>query len=98
MELVRYRGDADCSALYVDGLLDTFGTHDAVEKRIVQLLNVETYNSNYFLRGGDSYEDAASTLDEIAQYASAKEALEQEAAELRRRADELMARASQKLV
>lgn len=98
MKLVRYAGDADYSALYVDGVLDTFDTHSVVDARIAELVNVDTYHSNYFLLGGDNKADVAQTLDEIDQYASAKEALEREAAELRRRADELMARASRKLI
>lgn len=97
MKLVRYTGDADYSALYVDGVLDTFDTHSVVDRRIAELVDVETYNSNYFLLGGDSKDDVANTIAEIEQYTEAKHELEREAAELRRRADELMARASRKL-
>jgi hypothetical protein len=97
VKLVRYTGDADYSALYVDGVLDTFDTHAVVKERIAQLVNVEEYNSNYFLLGGDSKEDVAGTTAEIDQYAADKHELEREAADLRRRADELMARASRKL-
>lgn len=97
MKLVRYAGDADYSALYLDGVLDTFDTHEVVDQRIAELVNVETYNSNYFLLGGVSKEDVAATTAEIDQYAADKHELEREAADLRRRADELMARASRKL-
>lgn len=97
MKLVRYDGDANYSALYVDGVLDTFDTHEAVDERVAVLVNVDTYDSNYFLLGGTTKEDVAGTLAEIDQYASAKAELEREAADLRRRADELMARASRKL-
>jgi hypothetical protein len=97
MKLVRYTGDADWSALYVDGKLDRVGDHYLIDERIAELVNVENYNSNYFLLGGESREGVAATTAEIDQYASAKKELEREAAELRRRADELMARATQKL-
>lgn len=97
MKLDRYRGDADYSALYVDGVLDTFDTHSVVDARITELVNVDTYHSNAFLLGGDTKEDVANTTAEIDQYVSAKAELEREAADLRRRADELMARASRKL-
>lgn len=96
MKLVRYAGDADYSALYVDGALDVFDKHEVVDARIAELVTVDTYNSNYFLLGGTK-EDVAGTLAEIEQYATAKAELEREAADLRRRADELMARASRKL-
>lgn len=92
MKLVRYNSDADYSALYVDGVLDTYGTSQVVDERIAALVDVETYNSNYFLLGGSTKEDVAQTTVAIDQYVTAKAEVEREAADLRRRADELIAR------
>lgn len=92
MKLVRYNSDADYSALYVDGVLDTYGTNQVVDDRVLALVEVETYDSNYFLLGGNSKEDVAKTTAEIDQYATAKAEVDREAADLRRRADELIAR------
>jgi hypothetical protein len=92
VKLVRYNSDADYSALYVDGVLDTYGTTQVVDERIAALVDVETYHSNYFLLGGSTKDDVAKTTAEIDQYATDKAEVEREAADLRRRADELVAR------
>jgi hypothetical protein len=95
VKLVRYTGDGDCSALYVDGVLDRSGDHYLIDERIAELAGVVTHNSNYFMLGGNSYEGIARSIDEIDQYASAKAELEQEAADLKRRAAELIERAKE---
>lgn len=70
--LVIYSGDDDWSALYVDGSLEEVGDHYMVIDAALGILGVERVASNDFLRGGDSREDVASSLDEIEEYRELK--------------------------
>ena len=100
MDLVRYTGSDDWSALYVDGKLDRIGDHYLIDERISELTGVTDYSSDDFLQGGDDRDSAAQTLEELNAWVArdkaetADEAL-QYAAELRRQADEAYAHAEQ---
>ncbi len=82
------------SALYVDGKLDRVGDSYLIDERIIQLTGVEEIEGN-FLLGGNSYDDAAKTLDEIAAYEAKKVEAADEAAVLEAQAAELIAKAKE---
>lgn len=82
------------SALYVDGKLDTVGDNYLIDERIIQLTNVEEIEGN-FLLGGNSYDDAAQTLDEIFAYEAKKVEAADEAAALEAQAAKLLAKAKE---
>lgn len=90
MELVRYTGDGDWSALFVDGLLDRVGDHYLIEERIEELVNVTVRDSNDFLLGGNSREDVAQTLAEAEEFGNRREDLRRRANELRTQAEQLL--------
>lgn len=97
-DIVLYRGEEEWSALYVRGKLAEVGDHYWVEEKLHQLLGIDEINSDDFLRGGNSREDVAQTLEEIEAYRIRREetsaeaeaeGLLQQAAELIRRAREV---------
>lgn len=87
MQLVRYEGTGEWSALYVDGKLDKVGDHYLIEERISELAGVTCIQSDDFLRGGDTREDVAPTLEALEQHSSqlsdAEESKERRIAELK---------------
>ena len=91
--LVRFAGSDDWSALYVDGHLDRVGDHYLIDDRIAELAGVQSVSSDAFLRGGNSREDVAKTLEDITVYENAYQAKLDEAEALRARAAELEAEA-----
>jgi hypothetical protein len=91
---VLYTGD-EWSALYIDGKLDTIGDSYHSHDRIAELLGVVEHSDDAFLRGGNTREGAAHTLDELDAYVAERTALRSQAAELRRQAADLEARAAQ---
>lgn len=88
-ELVMYRGSGEWSALYVDGTLERVGDHYYVEERIFELLSVEIVQSDDFMRGRDTREDVASTLEYLEDFRVAREAALQKADELQAEAKRL---------
>jgi hypothetical protein len=86
MELVRYTGSGDWSALYVDGLLDRVGDHCLVDDRISELAHVTVINSNDFLLGGYSSSDVAKTLTAAQVYGNVRGAAAVAAEDLREQA------------
>jgi hypothetical protein len=95
MELVRYSGSSDWSALYVDGELDKVGDHYVIDERISALLQVDVRDSDAFMQGGNDYSDVAKTLDEIEQFETGQSAAEQLRAELLAQAAILQAKAAE---
>lgn len=92
MKLVRYN-DEEWSALYVDGKLDEVGDSYLIDDRIAELYGVETYSSDAFMRGGNTREGVAKTLDELREWEQNRDARQQEADRLRAEAEDLLARA-----
>ncbi len=78
-KLVRYTGDDDWSALYVDGKLEVAGDHYNIEDAISDIVGVEEIHSEDFLQGGNSYDDVAKSLDEIHAYQEKRRKIEDEA-------------------
>ena len=92
MELVRYVGAVDWSALYVDGALDIVGDHYLIDERISQLFKVDERHSNDFLRGGNNAADVPHSLEEVEVWTA-----EQEKASTQTEADTLRALAAELL-
>lgn len=67
-EIVVYEGSDDWSALYVRGELLEVGDHYWVQEKLLQVLGIETIQSDDFLRGGNERSDVAQTLDELEEY------------------------------
>lgn len=78
-DVVLYQGE-EWSALYVDDRLLEIGDHYLVEERLLDVLGIEFIQSDDFLRGGSSREDAAKTLDEIESYQDSRDSAEAMAA------------------
>ena len=68
MELVRYDGTEEWSALYIDGKLDIVGDHYLIDERISELAGVTTRNSDSFMRDGEDRSSVAKTLEEIQEF------------------------------
>ena len=64
-EIVVYEGSEDWSALYHRGKLVEVGDHYWVNEKLLQILGVQTIQSDDFLRGGNSREDVAPDLGAI---------------------------------
>jgi hypothetical protein len=65
---VVYEGSEDWSALYVNGKLALVSDHYLIDEKIRQIFNVETIQSDSFMRGGDYASDVAPTIDDIRSY------------------------------
>ena len=85
--------EAETIALYVDGTLCAIGPQPEVLNRAISLLGIKQVHSSDFMRGQETYNLAAKTLDEIRTYK--RQANAAEAAELRARAADLLAKASE---
>jgi hypothetical protein len=93
MNLVRYTGTGEWSALYVDGILDRVGDHYIIDDRISELTGVEEVQSDDFLRGGDGRASVAPSLYELGEYSKARAQREDSALELRKKATAMLAEA-----
>jgi hypothetical protein len=71
---VVYEGFDDWSALYVNGKLTLVGDHYLIDEKIRQIFNVETIQSDSFMRGGDYASDVAPTIDDIRAYETIQKA------------------------
>lgn len=89
---VRYNGE-EWSALYIDGKLDTVGDSYHSDERLAEILGVQEYDDDAFLRGGDGRSDVAQTLDELHTWQAQRDTKLAQAEELRARAAELEAEA-----
>ena len=94
MKLIVYKSEEveEGSALYVDGKLDRVWDHYLIDERIQELTGVISREGN-FLLGGNSYSDAAQTVEEIDTYESKRDQEKNEAAQLEAQAAELIAQA-----
>lgn len=72
MELIRYTGPNDWSALYVNGDLEIVGDHTQVDERISQICNVEEREGDYFLMGSHNKKEAAQTIEQLEAYQNRK--------------------------
>jgi hypothetical protein len=98
MKLVLYCGPNDWSALYADGVLDSFGDHNNVTERIHEILGIEVISSNDFMLGGNHRKDVAQTLDDIEAFVNApyvSDPAADKAAALRAKARALLAEADE---
>jgi len=89
MKLVRYNAE-EWSALYVDGDLRIVGDSYLIDEEISTIYGVEEIDSDVFLRGGNTREDVAKTLDEVYNYQEQQNKNLQEAEKLRAEANKLM--------
>lgn len=90
MDMVRFSGFGEWSALYVDGRLDCVGDHYVVDERISELLGVVTEYADAFMQGGNTYDDVAPTLEEAYAYMQKQIRRSDEAETLRTQAEELL--------
>lgn len=68
MDLVRYSGSDDWSALYIDGKLDMVGDHYLIDERISSLMKVTVIDSDSFMLGRNFEYEVARTLNEIEKF------------------------------
>lgn len=66
--IVRYQGEGEWSALYINGKLDTFGDHYLVDERIQEIFSVEIRYGGAFLANGN----VLKSLEEIKKSAESK--------------------------
>ena len=92
-DIIVYRGSDDWSALYLDGKLIQLGDHYLVQEKIEEIFGIEVYDSDDFLRGGNSREHAAQTLEEVNEYRSKRSQIELDALLLEAQARSLEAQA-----
>jgi len=92
-DIIVYRGSEDWSALYLDGKLIQLGDHYLVQEKIEEIFGIEVYDSDDFLRGGNSREYAAQTLEEVNEYRSKRSQIELDAFLLESQARTLEAQA-----
>jgi hypothetical protein len=82
------------AALYVDGRLERVGDSYLAEERALQILGVTTVQDDAFMRGQNQAAGVAQTLNEVSDYRIERDRRATEAADLRRRAAELLAEAN----
>ena len=92
--VIVYQGDADWSAVYLNGKLERVGDHYLADEWIREHFGVQTVQSNDFLRGGNGRADVAPTLDDLDAYSIDRASRQERAEELRRQAAELEAEAN----
>lgn len=85
-DLLILRGSEEWSALYVDGKLDYAGDHYLVEEFAMERAGVTIECSDDFLRGGDTRDSVANTLEQVEEYRQKRLLREQKADKLRKQA------------
>lgn len=83
------------TAVYLDGALQRVGDTYLAHEWLVEHFGVLWMQDDAFLRGGDGRSDVAKTLEELDEYAAARERRRAEAANLRAEADRLLAQANE---
>lgn len=78
-EIVVYESSEDWSALYYRGKLVEVGDHYWVNEKLLQMLGIQTIQSDDFLRGGNSREDVAPDLVAIDDWLAESDVEEAEA-------------------
>lgn len=94
-DLVIYQGSGEWSALYNGGELVIVGDHYLIEEKVQELLGIEVRQSDDFMRGGNHREDVAPTLPDLYAYGNERRKLNDEAATLEERAEELKVKAAE---
>lgn len=94
-EMRVYIGDGEWSALYVNSQLDTVGDHYLSDERIRSIAGVVEVFSEDFMRGQNTREGVAKTVDEVEEYRTAREDRERRAEELEQQARELERQAAE---
>lgn len=89
LDVRKYEGSSDWSALYVDGELRTVGDHYLISEAIENLFKIEVIQSDSFLQGGNQYSDVAKTVQEIEAYDQVVQDKMQKARKLREQARRL---------
>lgn len=79
-EIVVYESSEDWSALYYRGKLVEVGDHYWVNEKLLQMLGIQTIQSDDFLRGGNGREDVAPDLVAIEDWLAESNVEEAEAA------------------
>lgn len=78
-KIVRYQGNHEWSALYVDGELLTYGDHYIIDEKIAELFGIEMrYDDNFLASENDI---PFKTLAEIEEFEEENEEFEEENAE-----------------
>lgn len=89
-------GSGNWAALYVDGRLETVGDAYVAEEKAFALAGVVTVQDSAFMRGQNQRSGVAQTLDHVREYRDRRDQLLADAADLDKRARELLALAQSK--
>lgn len=92
---IHYDPNSNWAALYVDGQMETVGDAYVAEEHAFDLAGVAIVRDDAFLRGQDTRDGAAQTLDEVTAYRRQRDAARSEAELLRQQAQALLDRAEQ---
>lgn len=90
MHVVRYQGNGDWSALYVDGKLVRVGDHYLIDEKISELLGVTVEYSDDFLQGQTLKSGIAQTLEDAQSYETIRLQKEREIHLLEEQREELL--------
>lgn len=90
MHVVRYQGNGDWSALYVDGKLVQVGDHYLIDEKISELLGVTVEYSDDFLQGQTLESGIAQTLEDAQSYETIRLQKEREIHLLEEQREELL--------
>ena len=83
------------AALYRDGELVRVGDTYNTEEEAFQILGVKIVQDDAFMRGQNSRDGVAQTIDQVDEYRWARDNKQAEAGRLRQEAEELMRRAAE---
>ena len=83
------------AALYRDGQLVRVGDTYRTDEEAFKLLGVEIVQDDAFMRGQNSRDGVAQTLDQVDEYRWARENKQAEAERLRKEAEEMIRRAAE---
>jgi hypothetical protein len=86
---VMYQSD-EWTALYVNGRLDRVGDSYLADERLRELVGCVYIQDNAYLRGGNSRDGVAQTLDEVTAYQRVRADREARAEQLRNEAARLL--------
>jgi len=93
MTAVEVHENEGWAAVYLDGALQRVGDSYLADEWIREHFGVVTVQDDAFMRGSTLRDDTAQTLDEVQEYAAAREARRRVAAEKRAEAQRLLSEA-----
>jgi hypothetical protein len=93
MPKVEVHEEGEWSALYIDGKLDRVGDHYLADERIREIFAVEVVHDDAFMRGQNTRDGVAKTLDEVHAYVKERAERIHAAADKVRQAELLLAEA-----